>query len=188
MTRRCFIAIDIESVERRSQLADIRDSVTQYGEMRPVPPENFHITMNFLGDVKEDEIDMIKHDIRESLDHASHGERTITVGGLGIFPKKSYITVVWAGVLHENQYLSRVHESVTEPLPEKHIDEHDFTPHITLARVSKITDEEKTSLHEILDRHENTALFEKKIDSVKLKESVLQSDSPTYRTIEEYEL
>ena len=74
---------------------------------RWVPPENFHITLRFLGDVDGREIDYV--------DAALAGIRapgfTLRLAGVGHFASGSRVKAVWAGVDKEPA-LQHLHDKI----------------------------------------------------------------------------
>lgn len=188
MSKRCFLSIDVENPAQRAKLRDIQQKIVRHGDHNPVDPSQFHITLKFFGDIPEDETKKIRSSIRESLRDYSDGSFSIEVNGLGVFPKKSYITVVWAGISKGEEAANRLHKKIMGSLHTKHIDDHDFHPHITVSRVNNLSREEKNNLHETLNRYENEQFFSLEVHDIKLKESVLGDNGPTYRTLKTYTL
>ena len=130
MTTRMFVAIDLpEAIRRRLArlVADVPKGV------RPVRPEQLHLTLHFLGDVA----DGPRAQLAAALTAVCPPAFTIDLGGPGRFPSRGRPTVAWMGVA-ENEQLASLHAAVGEViaacgLP---VEQRPFTPHVTLARLS----------------------------------------------------
>lgn len=95
----------------------------------------FHITLKFLGNVPVTEVDAV----RDALAKAYAGARTFALSGgrLGAFSSPVRTRVLWRGLREGNEPLTHCAartESALVPLGFE--SNHDFRPHITLARFS----------------------------------------------------
>jgi 2'-5' RNA ligase len=101
---------------------------------RVVPPENWHLTLIFLGDTSPDTLERLKLELRsEDL-----GKRTvITFAGLGAFPRAARASVVWLGVTEGSEAICEVHAGVQAAVRRAGIpaEGRAFVPHLTLSRV-----------------------------------------------------
>ncbi|MCJ7429129.1 MAG: RNA 2',3'-cyclic phosphodiesterase [Candidatus Nanohaloarchaeota archaeon QJJ-5] len=188
MSNRMFIAIDIEKPPHRKRLKEIQQECLQFGDMNPTKPENFHITLNFIGNVNDEKTREIKRQLKTAIKEYEGSPFQVSVGGLGSFPKKSYIKVLWAGLVKNHKKIHRLHDTITDQLDDMHIDEHSFTPHITLSRLNHITREDKQQLHDVMNKYQNTVLFEMTIDKILLKNSSITDDGPVHKIVEKYDL
>ena len=98
--------------------------------VRWVPPENFHITLRFLGEVDGGTM----HDVDAALAGIRAPRFRLTLGGVGHFGNGQQVRSLWAGVGREPalQHLRDKVESAVvraglEPEGKK------FTPHVTLS-------------------------------------------------------
>lgn len=102
--------------------------------VRWVKPANLHLTLLFLGEVPEARLDEVK----AALAGVRARRFGFSLGGLGAFPEKDAPRVVWAGARQGAEALTRLAGGVRgalSPLGFKP-EEKDFTPHLTLGRVS----------------------------------------------------
>ena len=96
---RSFIAVDLPdslnvALERASkQLQVLLDGLP----VRWVPVQNIHLTLKFLGDVSEKNIQMIQSIVQAEA--SQHRIFEISVGGFGVFPNLARPTgaVGWCG-------------------------------------------------------------------------------------------
>ncbi len=125
---RLFVALDLPWEVRRqlSQLA------TGLPGARWLPPENYHITLRFLGEMPAHRA--------EELDHALaalRGKRfTLQLGGVGVFEKAGRPQTLFVGVERSPQldHLQAKIETAVQRIafePERRR----FTPHVSVARL-----------------------------------------------------
>ena len=135
---RTFIAIDLPDrvqicLEKIS--SDLQSKLINV-PIRWVPVENIHMTLKFLGDVSENNIDLLKKMLQGEA--RSHGSFEIGIGGLGAYPKVRRPRVIWTGVEAPSELvdLQQSIETHTARLGYA-IDNREFSPHLTLGRVSR---------------------------------------------------
>jgi 2'-5' RNA ligase len=148
--------------------------------LKPVEPGLVHITLKFLGDVSEDNIEPIA----EALSQVKCAHFEALVKGVGVFPNISYIKVIWLGVEGDFGLLHNEVERVMVPFKFKK--EHGFTPHATLARVKQVRD--KAVLLERLDELKDVNIGTFNVGSIQLKKSTLTPQGPIYETLKEIRL
>jgi len=146
--------------------------------------ENVHFTVKFLGDIPEEAIEEIDGRVAK-LDLKSI---EIAVRGVGVFPDLRRPRVVWAGVAAGDEVavgtlsngIIKALDGIGRP------DDHEFHAHITLGRVRGPRNSEALAAFV----RKNTALDfgRTRIDSLKLKSSVLTPSGPTYSDVREYAL
>lgn len=100
-----------------------------------VAPENFHITLKFLGGIDEARVQGVIDALHRAV--AGHPPFAIDVGGLGAFPSLTRARVLWAGLLAGGDPLARLAGAVDAALGGLGFarEERAFSPHITLGRV-----------------------------------------------------
>jgi 2'-5' RNA ligase len=134
---RLFIAVDL-SPEARAVLRDTQARLQhQRLPVRWVDPLGAHITLKYLGDVKQPQTEVITAHMHEI--GGRHQPFTLRTGALGAFPDLQRTRVVWLALHGEREALGRLRDDVehmiaplgfpTEARP--------FAPHITLGRTYK---------------------------------------------------
>ena len=178
---RCFIALECPS-EVKDVLAIVQDEIRSLGDLKLVEPENLHLTLKFLGEVKDEDVPKVSWAL-ESLQFNSY---ETTVKGVGVFPKEDYVRVIWAGFEDggSTKDLAGVIDSIMRSLGFPA--EERFHPHITLARVDSIRD--KGRLKELLGRDAGRVFGGYTISKVLLMKSVLSPKGPIYSVIKEVKL
>ncbi len=100
---------------------------------RWIAPENYHITLRFLGDISDNTADMFI----EKIAGLSFEPFTLSIKGVGHFGhRRSH--ALWAAV-ERNEQLDRLHKIHERAAIEAGLaaETRRFTPHITLARLSR---------------------------------------------------
>ena len=129
---RLFVAIDFpDTVNQR--LASLAGGVRG---ARWLPPEQFHLTLRFIGEVGNDAL----ADIAEALSAIRAAPFTVRLSGVGHFPPRGQPRVLWAGV-EDNAALADLNRQIEARLrgiglaPERR----NFAPHVTLARLKQVS-------------------------------------------------
>jgi 2'-5' RNA ligase len=142
---RVFAAVPLPD-EVRAALADRMRGLSIPGT--PVMPENWHVTLRFLGLVDEVTYDRFLHGM-------SHVEGTgtfrIALEGMGAFPNGRNATVLWVGVGDGVKELTKLYGVVEGASVAAGLDpqERPFHPHLTLARVRPPEDVRRILDHEV---------------------------------------
>ncbi len=175
---RTFIAVELP--ERFIPELEKIETILKTPGIKLVEPKLVHITMKFLGDVHEDKIEPIA----SALSQIDCRSFKADIKGVGVFPKMSYIKVVWLGAHGDFDTLHREIERVLSPF--KFEKEHNFTPHATLARVKDLR--EKAELIEKIKKIQDIDLGTINVDSISLKKSTLTPAGPKYETLHKIKL
>ncbi|NLG72551.1 MAG: RNA 2',3'-cyclic phosphodiesterase [Chloroflexi bacterium] len=179
---RAFIAISIspEILHRlqgvTQQLKDRLEDVP----VRWVPVENMHLTLKFLGDVSEANVERIKEILEKVGRNCSPFE--ISVGELGAFPSLRRPRVIWAGVKAppELKALQRSIDTETARLGYAR-EEREFSPHLTLGRASRnATPADSHRIGEVLASVKVGFLGVTRVDAVNLYRSDLRPQGSVY--------
>ncbi|SDF82627.1 2'-5' RNA ligase [Halorubrum xinjiangense] len=190
---RAFFAVDLPD-SLAPAVADAQAPFADAPGINPVDPEQAHVTLKFLGEVAEGD----ENDARDAPtvdDVIAAGERAVdregvapfncAVGGLGVFPNREYISVVWAGVNRGGDELTALHEAFEAETTALGVDpaDHEFAPHVTLARVENATGAD--AVRDALDA-EDPEVGTFSVDEVRLIQSTLTASGPEYRVVREF--
>lgn len=181
---RLFISVDINDSDIQDELVTFTNILNRYDGIKTVHPENFHLTLLFLGERSRENIDEIREQFQTAMNHVDSHTFQCTVSGVSVFPHMNYIKTVWASCKPRSELL-HLHTRLREFMNEE--SEHEFTPHITLGRVKYVNTREKERLQELLaERDPEFGTFQ--VTDVRLKQSILTESGPEYKDLEVCEL
>ena len=129
MMVRLFIAIPLPTV--------IKEAIVGLGGLlpgaRPVPVEQMHLTLRFIGEVEGSR----RLDIEEVLAEVIRPSFSLYLQGVGTFPPRGVPRVLWAGVQPKDD-LQNLRRSIENTLAAIGIprEKQKFQPHLTLARLN----------------------------------------------------
>ena len=129
---RVFIAIDIPQ-EKRKEIIKIQATLPEF-KGKKTEQENQHLTLKFLGEINEKELEIIKHTL--SLIKVKQFETEIDV--IGVFDP-NLIRIIW---LHMSN-CDELQKEVDKKLASMFMPENRFMSHLTIARVKNVKDRSK---------------------------------------------
>lgn len=132
---RTFIAIDL-SAAARDEIERIEKELQKTdAPVGWVKPERIHLTLKFLGDVGDEQIE----DIKAALEKVASGASAFRLKplGCGAFPTIKQMRVVWVGVHGEEEALLCLQKEVEKAMALLGFKPEDrpFRAHLTLGRV-----------------------------------------------------
>jgi len=151
--------------------------------LKLVRPEIAHITLRFIGEVAEEKVPPIVDALRSVRMHRFDA----LLRGMGAFPSPRRARVVWMGC--EGEFAS-LFKKVEDALCSTGMNRErkQYHPHLTLARVKRLTREDGTRLEEVISRHKSTQFGGFEVGEFVLFESTLRKEGPTYQEIEAFTL
>ncbi|MCJ7478661.1 MAG: RNA 2',3'-cyclic phosphodiesterase [Candidatus Nanohaloarchaeota archaeon QJJ-7] len=181
---RYFISIDVEDEGVKNSLMNFTGRIDNLGDTKVVDPQNLHLTLLYLGERPKSEVPEIKDSFVDAMADVDVGEFECMLSDLGVFPHMNYIKTVWAGAETDGK-IRDIHMKLNEHIHSEN--EHDFTPHVTLARVKGIEPGEKQRMREEIESYPaDFGSFS--VENVRLKQSKLTPEGPIYRDLEVVEL
>jgi len=183
---RLFFAMPAEGMAEA--LRPVHDELAGYRRaLKAVEPENYHITLKFLGETDRGALGRLAGDFRAL--HPDLGALPCTLRGLGAFPDIRRARVLWCGLDLDLVAMERV-RLLIEDLSEKHgfaKEPRPFQPHLTLARVRKdmIVPAECAAY---IAAHQDTVFGTSLFDRIVLFKSELRREGPRYTALEEKKL
>lgn len=179
---RAFIALDLsdeilQHLDRVSK--ELQQRIPQKA-VRWVPAQNIHLTLKFLGDVSEKHLVMITNAIKAEA--AAYTPFTISVGGLGAFPKIANPRVIWVGV-EAPEALAGMQRSLELQMERLGYAREDrrFSAHLTIGRVSRtVSSQQVRLLSEVLGSYSLGFIGMVKIEALYLYRSDLRPDGAVY--------
>ena len=182
MTFRAFIAAEVELTPGALEMWEkVRDTGAR---LKMVDPAITHVTLRFLGDTDDGLVDDIAGVMESSVEGA--GPFSVELKGLGVFPKPSYIKVVWLGMEGADplkDIAGKLEKGIQRLGFRK---EKPFRPHLTVARVKG--KDNLRELGELVEANSGTPMGEFAVDRIVLKKSVLTPQGPIYSDVRTAEL
>jgi RNA 2',3'-cyclic 3'-phosphodiesterase len=186
---RAFIAIQL-SDELRRQIGSVQDELrrglAKIGKIGWTSPAGIHVTLKFLGDIPESQIQPLQELLAQAA--ASARPFTLEARGLGAFPNLRAPRVLWIG-LHGSEAdmealrgLQVMIENGTSDLGFQK-EARAFAPHLTLARLRERVETE--TLGKVLAANQNRAVGALAAASVALIRSELRPSGAVYTTLVE---
>jgi len=180
MTIRSFIAlpIPIDTINEMGDLAAKMSYQDKSGAVRWVDQENYHITLAFLGEQEQDDLEVLAEKLDECL---TEPEFRLAFTHPCPFPETRPKLI--ATMVDRNEEINNVYRQVMSAIKsvDMQIDKRKFIPHVTLGRYrhSKNTYAGNIPLN---------VSFDTVIDEVVLYESVLTSSGSEYEPIYRFPL
>ena len=150
---------------------------------RWAPPANQHVTLKFLGWTAVDVIEDLKGAVQRACSPLAPAE--VRIDGLGSFPSRRRVRVLWAGFEDPERILVRLNEVIeraVEPLGFER-EQREFSPHLTLARFKT-----PQRLQEALPALDRATLEGFVVSEVRLYRSHLHPKGAQYEVLETFEL
>jgi 2'-5' RNA ligase len=178
MIARLFIGVPIESQRVVQQVKTWReDELLNQNLLKWVKPENWHITLYFLGNQPISLINVLQQVIEESF----FGVQSFNalINGIGVFPHERNAKVLWSGfdnlqplvpAYFRMGELLKQHGITFSTLP--------FKPHLTLARIKSL--DQTSSFESFLKSWQQSEFGHIKIDRIVLYQSVSSLQGPVY--------
>ncbi len=177
MSDRLFLAVALNDEVRHGLAAFLGERAIRLPG-RPTPPNNWHLTLRFLGST-----DALQRDrVLEFLDeHLIVQPFTLGFTGVGAFPKPSRATVLWLGVGRGSGDLMTManvceHAAISAGFE---AEDRPFHPHLTLSRIRP-----PVSVDGLIEQV-GTFPLKMDVDRVTLYRSHLGRDGASYEVIDE---
>lgn len=175
---RLFIAVDVTEEVRTAvagQAARLREANCDVGWVKP---ENFHLTLKFLGETPDGRLD----DIKASLDliAASRAAFELELCSMGCFPERGAPRVVWVGAGAGRDALAVVVRDVEGGMENLGFprEQRDFAAHLTIGRVRSPRGVER--LRHRVEEEADTGFGRCVVDEIRLYKSTLASSGSVY--------
>lgn len=183
---RTFIAVEVAEKIRDKLAEEVRILHAGAPLVKWVKAENMHLTLRFLGDVKEDDLEELFDALAEEA--AGISSFAMEIKGIGAFPNWRHPRVVWAGCgegADEAADLGAAVEEVCVDLGYER-EKRPFRPHLTLGRVKQPAD--ARGLEGAVAGLEDKVFGYLDVDAVVVFMSSLRRNGPVYAPMARFEL
>ena len=181
---RLFLAIKIPT-QLQDQLIHYQDQYLKWPIFRLVPSQNLHATVAFLGNVKEDKINLISQLFTEIKKITASQKTIIHIQGIDYGPTSHNPRLVWAEG-KASSFLVQLRWQIISQLLREDVPVSDISrewlPHITIARIKKYSSLKlppETQIRKELN-------FDFSVSNIWLIESILSSQGAEYKDLEKF--
>jgi 2'-5' RNA ligase len=177
---RLFVAFDVPD-DVRAALADAIAPLKERLGGRWTPPENWHLTLKFLGSTWPRLVDWVTDTCRQVA--SAHRSFETTLAGVGAFPNERRARVLWAGLSDSDGAAAAIAAALDDAMAREFTPEQRaFTPHLTVARFQPTV-----AVGDVLAGIEvSSRPFT--VDRIVLYRSHLQRPAPRYEPLERFPL
>ena len=131
---RCFVGVPIGQPlykELRASLAPLKAATSaEADELRWIDPKEWHLTLAFMGPTPESELPRLIEALTDVA--ANHAPFAIPTGGLGAFPSRREVRILWYGMADRSRRLAEL--AIAVRIAMECDTAAPFRAHLTLAR------------------------------------------------------
>jgi 2'-5' RNA ligase len=194
---RCFIAIDIDE-EIRKALGDLQKKLrgsidVKKGDINWVNPDNIHLTLKFLGEIKDEKVAEICNIVKVAA--GRHKSFELDIESVGHFPPMRSLRgggrspkVLWVGTGKGQENLLKLQEDIEKSLASAGWPEEtrEFSGHLTLCRIRN--PKAGMKLAQASEDYKDFKVGTLSTDSVCVYQSELTPRGPVYTRLGNYKL
>jgi 2'-5' RNA ligase len=177
---RSFIAIDLPVDIKEAIDAVIRKVAPGSSGIKWVASENVHLTLKFLGEVKEEMVPEIKK--RLEATGRLYRSFKVSIKGAGGFPNLKKPHVLWIGI-EPSDDLQSLYRNIESQLSDLGFerDPRSFSPHLTIGRVKD--PQFMGVVAEGLSTYKDTIFGTIEVAEIRLKKSLLRQTGAEYSDV-----
>ena len=189
---RLFIAIDIDE-KIRDALSDLQRQLQRRAgeegikktDVKWVRPEAIHLTLKFMGEVKDEKAAEICNIVRDVSGH--HRDFELAIRSVGCFGGKA-ARVLWVGTGRGSEQLCRLAKALDEQLASAGWpkEAREFSGHLTVCRIKSSSSGVK--LAAMSEEYKDLELGVISVEALSVYQSQLMPKGPIYTRLANYEL
>ena len=180
---RIFVAFTVPEVQR-TRLGRLQGLIApEIPNARWVTPEMFHVTLAFLGDVPDVDLNVVCRAVAGACEGTP--PLTVNLQSLGAFPDPARPRVAWVGLTGPDiEPLGRLRNSIVEAVAEAGYPPEDdrFTPHLTLGYL-KTKKGETIDLNPLIAHYRTWSAGNFAVNSVVTFASTVTPEGPAYMSL-----
>ncbi|HOD11525.1 MAG TPA: RNA 2',3'-cyclic phosphodiesterase [Candidatus Omnitrophota bacterium] len=176
---RVFVGIDLDK-NIKDAINELRQDLRSCNEdVRWVEPQNAHLTLKFIGDVKSDKIDDLSRTLVDTLKDVK--AFTIKIDHFGCFPNEKRAQILWLGVSTGAKKAGHIAEMLEQRLEPFCSDKNKkvFLPHITIAKARNVKDLNRVIA--LIKERKHILSFQQNVSSIILFKSVISPSGAIYK-------
>ncbi|MFA7081388.1 MAG: RNA 2',3'-cyclic phosphodiesterase [Bacteroidales bacterium] len=142
--KRLFLGFKLTLSDKLLSKIDKAISLFALENIKPIRPENYHLTLCFIGNTSLKQMNKIKVIVQELLEKEYKGNMEIVIDGIDYFEESNNLISLHLR-FEENDELIKLNYKIKEALKNKNLYNlnRDFIPHITIARIKNLKDQTK---------------------------------------------
>ncbi|MHA1993904.1 MAG: RNA 2',3'-cyclic phosphodiesterase [Candidatus Hodarchaeales archaeon] len=178
---RCFVCVEISDPMNIQTIENVLAKLKLIKGIRPVKTNQLHLTLKFLGEISEKKLPRIS----EQLETIKIPSFSLKFSNIGCFPNNVRPRVIWTGISKGQQELTTLAQEVDTKLNEIGLpkEKRQFSPHLTLGRVKKLTEETKQDIRQFFQEMATLTGEEESIHQFTFKESTLTPTGAIYKDL-----
>ena len=183
--KRLFVAVKLTPDDNFLKSYVALRHALQLEKISWVKPENFHLTLKFLGKTPEEKLPVIRTALQQTAEQIE--AFSMKMAGTGIFGSAYKPRVIWFGV-EKDTAVHQLGEMVLNSLDKAGFprDRQNFVPHLTIGRINKI--EHKKMFQEAIAAHRDDFLQESQVKKIILYESLMKPGGVVYKPVMDFAL
>ena len=176
---RTFISVDVPVTE---ELRSVLETLKKVDGVRVTPENQLHLTLKFLGDVDEKNVERLCSELKRSL--AGTEPFDVVIQGTGAFPNQRNPRVLWLGVKDPKRLIdaAEVVDSTVKGLKIK-ADDKKFSPHLTVGRING-----KCDLKDFFKNNDKKVFCSFRCDHIDVMKSVLTPKGAMHSIVDRIKL
>ena len=189
---RLFIALNLPEAVQKGLAAVQQNLQPLTGSLvKWVEPKNMHLTLEFLGDVDDSQVALLKEILQQTAGDCP--AINLSLKGVGAFPHWRSPRVIWVGLAGDIHPLKQLQNNLHQALLKQgfRLEHKAFKPHLTLGRVkqrfqSKSAFPANVNLDLEKTAAKQTGLLKPEVftlNRVELMQSVLTREGPIYTVL-----
>lgn len=179
---RAFVAVPLPE-EARSCVEGVQRRLRGFAGVKWVEPENFHVTLRFLGNSPPELVQRLAQTLLRTL--SDQKAFSLTLAGVGAFPSARRPQAIWVGVSEGKSRLEELARITEESAVASGFapEERPFRAHLTIGRV-KASPAPSGLSAAIMAEAEGAEIATITVENVVLMQSELRRSGPIYTPIE----
>ena len=178
---RTFIAIEIDSAIRSRAGELIRTLRATEADVKWVESQNLHLTLQFLGEVREQDIPAICIAVEQGAARAT--SFNLEISGAGAFPNSFKPRTLWIGAMSGSRQMADLHNNIALELAELGYqdEERQYQTHLTIGRTR--SGKNVAALGQLLKQQAEFSAGEMRVEKATVFSSRLERGGPIYEVI-----
>lgn len=179
---RTFIGINLDDATRQKVDSALKPFKKIATPIKWVKPENWHLTIKFIGEVNDEKKQRIIGVIN-AIPFAFQPFE-ILISGFGKFGRGNDLNIFWAGI-QESETLKKFYLQIEDALEKIQIkkENREFKPHLTIGRNRRPFDFK--SFNAVIEREQSKPVASFKAGGFQIFQSILTPEGPIYNIVEE---